>query len=57
MLGANNWLERFAYKTDNIWWIFPLAGVVAIAIGMLTVLSQSLKAAKANPVKTLEPSN
>jgi putative ABC transport system permease protein len=47
------WLADFAYRIDLHWWIFALAGMVAIAIAFLTVSFQSVKAALANPVKSL----
>ena len=50
---ANKWLQDFAYRIDLEWWIFALAGIVAIVIALLTVSYQSIKAALANPVKSL----
>jgi putative ABC transport system permease protein len=47
------WLQDFAYRVDISWWIFALAGIVAIVIALLTVGYQSIKAALANPVKSL----
>ncbi len=47
------WLEDFAYRIDIQWWMFALAGVVAVAIAFLTVGFQSVRAALANPVKSL----
>jgi len=47
------WLENFAYKTELSWWIFALAGLVAMLIALLTVSWQSWKAAISNPVETL----
>jgi putative ABC transport system permease protein len=49
----NRWLENFAYRVDIQWWVFALAGVLAISIAMLTVSFQSVKAALANPVDAL----
>ncbi len=49
----NNWLENFAYKTTLSWWIFALAGILALGIALLTVSWQSWKAATRNPVKAL----
>ena len=49
----NNWLENFAYKTEMSWWIFGLAGGLAIIIALLTVSFQSYKAAIKNPVESL----
>jgi putative ABC transport system permease protein len=47
------WLSNFAYQISLQWWMFVLAGFVALAIAMLTVSIQSVKAALANPVKSL----
>ena len=49
----NKWLQNFAYKIDIEWWMFTLAGLITIAIAMLTVSFQSIKAAMINPVKSL----
>ncbi|MGV8093719.1 MAG: ABC transporter permease [Mangrovibacterium sp.] len=49
----NKWLENFAYKTTLNWWIFALAGVLALGIALLTVSWQSWKAATRNPVEAL----
>lgn len=48
-----NWLENFAYRTQLSWWVFLLAGLIAIAIAVFTVSFQALKAALVNPVKSL----
>ena len=48
-----NWLEGFAYRVDMAWWVFALAGIIAIGIAFFTVSLQSIKAALANPVKSL----
>ncbi|HXD77213.1 MAG TPA: FtsX-like permease family protein [Puia sp.] len=47
------WLETFAYRTVISWWIFLVAGVVALTIALLTVSVQTIRAALANPVKSL----
>lgn len=49
----NRWLQDFAYRIDVRWWMFALAGALAVGIAFLTVSFQSLKAALANPVKSL----
>jgi len=49
----NNWLLNFAYRTEISWWIFLLAGVIAIIIATITVSAQAIKAAIANPVNSL----
>ena len=51
--GMTKWLENFAYKTEISWWVFAVAGGSAIAIALLTVSWQSVKAALTNPVKSL----
>ncbi|HZF63211.1 MAG TPA: FtsX-like permease family protein, partial [Chitinophagaceae bacterium] len=50
---TNKWLQDFAYKVDIGWWLFALAALAAVLIALLTVSFQSLKAAVANPVKSL----
>ena len=47
------WLQDFAYRTDISWWVFAIAGIAAIAIALLTVSFQAIKAAMSNPVKSL----
>ncbi|GAB3943988.1 ABC transporter permease [Spirosoma harenae] len=49
----NQWLQDFAYKITIDWWIFALAGVLAVGVALLTVSFQSIKAALTNPVKSL----
>jgi len=49
----NEWLQTFAYRINVSWWIFVLAGMSAIVIALLTVSFQAIKAAVANPVKSL----
>jgi len=51
--AMNKWLENFAYKTTLSWWIFALAGFLALAIALLTVSWQSWRAAMRNPVDAL----
>ena len=47
------WLESFAYKTELSWWIFALAGMLALGIALLTVSWQTWKVATSNPVEAL----
>ena len=47
------WLENFAYKTELNWWIFALAGVLALGIALVTVSWQSWRAATRNPLEAL----
>ncbi|HRI61823.1 MAG TPA: ABC transporter permease [Saprospiraceae bacterium] len=49
----HQWLSNFAYRIDVPWWIFLVAGAVAVAVAFLAVGFQSVKAALANPVKSL----
>ena len=51
--GMEQWLNEFAYKVTIDWWIFALAGLLAIGIALLTVSFQSIKAALTDPVKSL----
>jgi putative ABC transport system permease protein len=51
--AMTKWLENFAYKTELSWWIFALAGMLALLIALLTVSWQSWKAATKNPVESL----
>jgi putative ABC transport system permease protein len=52
-LGANLWLQEYAYHIDLEWWIFALAGLIATGIALLTVSYQAIKTAVVNPVKIL----
>lgn len=49
----HRWLQDFAYRTQIGWWIFVAAGIIALTIALATVSFQALKAAMANPVKSL----
>jgi putative ABC transport system permease protein len=49
----HEWLQNFAYRIDISAWIFLLAGSIAILIALVTISFQSIKAALANPVKSL----
>ncbi|MFM9911092.1 MAG: ABC transporter permease [Chitinophagaceae bacterium] len=49
----NKWLQDFAYRITISWWIFLVAGVVILLIALVTVSFQAIKAAIANPVKSL----
>ena len=51
--AMNKWLEDFAYRVHIEWWVFPVAGIAALLIALLTVSVQAIKAALANPVKSL----
>ncbi len=49
----NNWLKDFAYRINISWWIFLFAGGIALMIALVTIIFKALKAAAANPVKSL----
>lgn len=49
----DNWLANYQYRITIAWWVFALAGIAAIIIALLTISFQSIKAAMANPVKSL----
>jgi putative ABC transport system permease protein len=51
--GMHEWLQNFVYRTDISWWIFALAGILVIAIALITISFQSIKAALSNPIKGL----
>ena len=52
-IGMHKWLENFAYRTNISWWIFGMGGVIMIVIALCTLSFQTIKAAMANPVKSL----
>jgi len=47
------WLQNYSYRIEINWWVFILAGALAILIAVLTISSQAIRAALANPVKSL----
>jgi putative ABC transport system permease protein len=49
----NKWLNDFAYRISIEWWVFGLAGISAILIALVTISFQAIRAAIANPVKSL----
>jgi len=51
--AMNKWLQSFAYRINISWWVFAVAGLAALLIALLTVSFQAIKAAIANPVKSL----
>jgi putative ABC transport system permease protein len=51
--AINKWLQDFAYRISIGWWMFALAGILVIVIALLTMSFQAIKAAVANPVKSL----
>ncbi len=52
-LLMNKWLQEFAYRINIEWWVFVVAAVTALLIALLTISFQAIKAAIANPVKSL----
>jgi len=51
--AINKWLQDYAYRVDISWWVFLIAVVLAIVIALITISFQAIKAAIANPVKSL----
>jgi putative ABC transport system permease protein len=49
----SKWLQDFAYRIDISWWVFALAGGMALIIAFITVSTLAIKAAVANPVEAL----
>jgi putative ABC transport system permease protein len=49
----HKWLENFAYRIELSWWLFLVGGIASIVIGLISVSFQAIKAAVANPVKSL----
>ncbi len=52
-LAMNKWLEDFPYRVNISWWVFGIAAIASLVIALITVSFQSIKAATANPVKSL----
>jgi putative ABC transport system permease protein len=52
--AMSKWLQEFAYRVSLSWWMFALAGFIAALIALVTVSFQAIKAAVANPVKSLK---
>jgi putative ABC transport system permease protein len=52
--AMDKWLEAFAYRVPIVWWMFALAGAMALLIALLTVSSQAVRAAICNPAKSLK---
>jgi len=52
--AMNKWLSAFAYRTPISWWMFALAGLIAVCIAIITVSFQAIRAAVANPTKSLK---
>ncbi|HMC84474.1 MAG TPA: ABC transporter permease, partial [Chitinophagaceae bacterium] len=52
-LAMNKWLQNFSYKTSISWWMFAVTGLLSVLIAIVTISFQAIKAALANPVKSL----
>jgi putative ABC transport system permease protein len=52
--AMNNWLNDFAYHTDIGWLVFVIAGLASVLIALFTISFQAVKAALANPIKSLK---
>ena len=53
-LAMSKWLQNFQYKISIAWWVFFIAGMLALVIAFLTISFKAIKAAAANPVKSLK---
>jgi len=51
--AMSTWLEGYSYRINLHWWMFALAGILSIAIAFATVSFQAIRAALANPIKSL----
>lgn len=51
--GMHNWLKDFAYRINIGWWVFAVAGILAFLIAITTISFQAIRAAMANPVRSL----
>ncbi len=51
--ALNNWLQSYQYRVGIHWWVFAIAGILAMLIALTTVSFQAIKAALTNPVKSL----
>ena len=49
----HKWLQNYAYRVSINWWVFIVAGLLALVIALMTISFQSIRAAIANPVKSL----
>ena len=52
--AMDRWLQDFTYRIDIPWWVFVVAGILAVGVALLTVSVQSIKAALMNTVKSLK---
>jgi putative ABC transport system permease protein len=52
-IAADKWMQNFPYRIQISWWLFAMAGALVMLIALFTISFQSIKAAIANPVKSL----
>ncbi|HSN09161.1 MAG TPA: hypothetical protein VLS85_08985, partial [Hanamia sp.] len=52
-LSVYKWLENYAYRTAISWWVFLLSGMAMLLVALVTLGAHTIKAAMANPVKSL----
>ncbi len=52
--AMNKWLQDFAYRVTISWWVFAIAGIFALAVALLTISSKAIRAAVANPARSLK---
>lgn len=52
--AMNSWLNDFAYHTEIGWWVFVIAGLASVVVALFTISFQAVKAALANPIKSLK---
>ena len=48
-----NWLKNYSYRVNIHWWVFAIAGCLSLLIALVTISYQAIRAAVANPVKSL----
>tara|TARA_R110000868_G_scaffold4211_8_gene26524 strand:- start:1970 stop:4372 length:2403 start_codon:yes stop_codon:yes gene_type:complete len=51
--AMTQWLNEYAYRVELHWWVFAIAGTIALMIAVVTISFQAFKAARANPIKSL----
>jgi len=52
-IAVHRWLQDYAYRVNISWWVFVIAGALAMLIALITTSFQAIRAAVANPVKSL----
>jgi len=51
--ATHSWIKNYTYHVEIGWWIFIVAGIISVLIALVTISFQAVKAAVANPVKSL----